>query len=167
MVRDVNEAGLADLAVSTISCARYPVGLQRYKQCGVCPACVFRRQAMIVAGVKEFLGTYTIDLFGPSHQVNQFPPSRLNYLKAFPMQCAQWTEIDSNALLPDQVEHHFRHTRILRSGESPERLSNLICRNRDEWLKIAEEGRRRGYGWARLLEPPRPSMEQGASHAIA
>ena len=167
MVRDVNEAGLADLAVSTISCARYPVGLQRYKQCGVCPACVFRRQAMIVAGVKEPLGTYTIDLFGPTHQVNQIPPSRLNYLKAFLMQCAQWTEIDSNVLLPDPVERHFKHTRILKSGESAERFSNLICRNRDEWLKVAEEGRRRGYRWARLLAPTQSPVDQGVSHAIA
>ena len=167
MVRAVNDAGLTNLALSTISCARYPVGLQRYKQCGVCPACVYRRQAMVVAGVKEPPGTYTIDLLGPTHHVNHIPPSRLNYLKAFLMQCAKRTEIDSNLLLPDPVERHFRHTRILKTGESSEQFSNLLCRNREEWLKIAEEGRRRGYRWARLLEPPRSPMEQGASHATA
>ena len=167
MVRAINDAGLADLALSTISCARYPVGLRRYESCGVCPACLFRRQAMIVGGIEEPSGTYTIDLFGRSDRVNAVKTGRLAYLKAYLMQAADWAQVESTGRLPDSVERHLRHTRILKPGESSERFSILLCRYRDEWLKIAEEGRKRGYRWARLLAPAQSPMDQGVSHAIA
>ena len=166
MVRSINDAGLADLALSTISCARYPRGFRPYESCGVCPACLFRRQAMIVGGIEEPSGTYTIDLFGRKDHVNSIKPQRLEYLKAYLMQVADWAQIELIGL-PNSVERHLRHTHILEPGESSERLSNLLCRNRDEWLRIAEEGRKRGYRWARLLAPSQSPMDQGVSHAIA
>ena len=50
------------------------------------------------------------------------------------MQVADWAEIEITGRLPGAVERHLRHTRILKPGESSERLSNLLCRYRDEWL---------------------------------
>lgn len=82
------------------------------------------------------------------------------------MQVADWAEIEPMGRLPDPVERHLRHTRILKPGESHKRFSALLSRNRDEWLKIAEDGRRRGYRWARLLAPARSPMDQGMTHAI-
>jgi hypothetical protein len=102
-----------------------------------------------------------------TEDVNEIAPERLLYLKAFLMQVAEWTEIETTGRLPDSVERHLRHTGIVKPGESSQPIKNLLVRNRDEWLKIVADGQRRGYSWARLLEPPRPSMEQGASHAIA
>ena len=167
MVQAVNEAGLADLARSTISCARFPIGFKRYQPCGVCPACVFRRQAMITGGIEESQDTYTDDLFGLSERANTVKPERLLYLKAFLMQAADWVGVESAGRLPDPVERHLRHTRIVMPGESSERFSNLLCRYRDEWLRIANEGHKRGYRWAQLLAPARSPMDQGVSHAIA
>jgi hypothetical protein len=167
MVQGLKRSGLADLARMTVSCARYPVAYHRYQQCGVRPACLFRRQAMLVAGVREPKGTYSFDLFGPAKLVNRISPKRLDYLKAFLLQAAAWTEIDTTGRFPEPVERHLRDTQIFKPGESSERIKALLTRNRDEWLEIAEEGRKKGYMWARLLAPARPLVGQGASHAPA
>ena len=47
-------------------------------------------------------------------------------------------------------------------------LFGPLVRNRDEWMAIiAEEGRRMGYQWARLLAPAHYPAALGASHATA
>ena len=75
------------------------------------------------------------------------------------MQVAEWADIEMTGRLPEAVERHLRHTRILRPGESPEALIALLARNRDEWLAVAAEGRRKGLPWARLLDSvPYPSQ---------
>ena len=83
------------------------------------------------------------------------------------MQVAEWADIEMIGRLPEAVERHLRHTRILKPGESPEALIALLARNRDEWLAIAAEGRRKGLPWARLLDPSRTPVSQGVSHAPA
>jgi hypothetical protein len=159
--------GLADLAHLTISCAHYPMGYHRYKQCGICSACLFRRQVLLVADIDEPQGTYSYDQFGSSAIVNLIPTDKLDYLNAFLRQVAQWTEIETPGRVPEPVEHHLRHTRVLKSGESPEARIALLARNRDEWMTIAEAGRREGYRWARLLSPARTLIGQGVNHAFA
>jgi 7-cyano-7-deazaguanine synthase in queuosine biosynthesis len=163
MVRALNDLGLADLVRATVSCARYPLAYHPYKQCGICPACVFRRQAIQVAGIEEPEGMYAFDLFGPAEQVNRIPPDNLNYLKAFLMQVAGWTDIETTGRLPEPAERYLRQTRILKPGDSPERIIDLLARNRDEWEKLAAEGREKGYRWARLLAPA--LVGQGANYA--
>jgi hypothetical protein len=66
-----------------------------------------------------------------------------------------------------RVAAHLRHTRILKPGESPEALIALLARSRDEWLAVAADGRRKGFSWARLLDPSRRPVSQGVSHAPA
>ncbi len=165
MVRSLNEAGLADIARATVSCARYPLGYHPYKQCGLCPACLFRRQAMLVGGIEEPQDTYSFDLFSTPERAGLVPPGKLSYLKAFLMQVAGWADIETTGRLPEAVERHLRHTRILKPGESPEALIALLARNRDEWMAVAAEGRRKGLTWARLLD--RNLVGQGASYAPA
>jgi Queuosine biosynthesis protein QueC len=166
MVRALNDNGLANLARATVSCALYPRGdRDPYKQCGHCPACLFRRQAMLVGGIEEPQGTYSSDIFSTPEQAGLVPPAKLTYLKAFLMQVVEWADIETKGHLPQAVERHLRHTRILKPGESPEALIALLARNRDEWLAIAVDGRRKGLPWARLLA--RNLAGQGASHATA
>ncbi len=167
MVRVLNEAGLADLVRATVSCAHYPLGYHRYKQCGVCSACLFRRQAMIVAGIEEAEDTYSFDLFSTPERAERVPPAKLDYLKAFLMQVAGWADIELTGCLPEAVERHLRHTRILKPGEPPKAQIALLARNRDEWLDIAAEGRRKGLAWARLLDRSHTPARQGLSHAPA
>lgn len=65
MVRALVDIGLSDLARSSVSCIMHPLrrGGNR-RQCGYCPACIFRRQAMCVGGIDEPPGTYGEDHFG-------------------------------------------------------------------------------------------------------
>jgi hypothetical protein len=51
--------------------------------------------------------------------------------------------------------------------KSPEALIRLFARYRDEWMAIAENGRREGYRWARLLARAGTLVGQGAGHAPA
>jgi hypothetical protein len=165
MVRSLNEAGLADLARATVSCARFPLGYHCYKQCGLCPACLFRRQAMIVGGIEEPEDSYSYDLFGTPERARLVPAKKLGFLRAFLMQVAGWADIEVIGRLPGAVERHLRHTGILKPGESPEAVIALLARNRDEWMAVASEARRKGLPWARLLD--RNLVGQGASHASA
>jgi len=52
--------GLHALAVKTTSCVGYPLRHSLAKQCGICPACIFRRQAMLTAGISEPNGSYRV-----------------------------------------------------------------------------------------------------------
>ena len=167
MVRFLKGAGLADLARGTVSCVRYPTGHHSYQQCGYCPACLFRRQAMLVAGIRERRGTYSFNLFGPAKHVNRIRPERLDSLRAFLMQAASLATVQTTGRLPNPVDRHLRDTLILRPGDSPEPIIKLLSRNREEWQAIADAGRRKGYDWARLLDPARTLVGQGASHAPA
>lgn len=165
MVRSLNEAGLADLAQATVSCAHYPLGYHRYKPCGLCPACLFRRQAMLVGGVEEPMDTYSFDPFSTPERARLVPPEKLNYLKAFLMQVAEWADIEVTGRLPGAVERHLRHTGVLKPDESPDAVIDLLARNRDEWMAVASDARRKGLPWARLLD--RNLVGQGVSHAPA
>lgn len=164
LVRSLKEAKMADLACETISCARYPLGFERYKQCGVCPGCVFRRQAMCVGGIEEPSGTYTFDLFGDVDSVNNIPSEWFYSLKAFLMQAARWRDIEMSKRLPHPDDLHIRHTRIPKHGGAMDSLIDLLARYRDEWQMLATYYRGRGLQWARLLEPMH--IGQGASNGI-
>jgi Queuosine biosynthesis protein QueC len=165
MIRCLDKAGLADIARATISCARYPRGYHPYKQCGLCPACLFRRQAMFVGGIEEPQDSYSFDLFSTQERAGLVPPAKLKYLKAFLMQVAAWADIETTGCLPEAVERHLRSTCILKPGESREALIALLARNRDEWLAVAAEARRKGLSWAGLLD--RNLVGQGARYATA
>ena len=166
MVRALKESALDQLALVTVSTARYPLGYHMYQECGICPACVFRRQAMQVAGIKEGTGRYSFDLFGPVDEVNQLSSGRLTYLRAFLMQVADWADIDTTGILPGTTERHLLHTRILEPGETGENIISLLARYRDEWEQIAAEGRERGYEWAEMLAPIQVPVSPGANHAF-
>src|SRR5262249_42866123 len=140
---------------------------QPFKQCGVCPACLFRRQAMVVGGVVESQGTYSFDLFGTAEEANRVPEQKLKFLKAFLMQVVGWDDIDKTGELPEPAKRHLIETGILKSGDSPQAIINLLARNRDEWQGIAAERCRQGFRWARLLAPARTQVGEGVNHACA
>src|SRR6266498_5474825 len=70
------------------------------KQCGVCPACVLRRQAMAVAGIAEAEETYKYDFLGSLDGVSRIPSKKLLHLKAFLMQVASLKDVCAGAPLP-------------------------------------------------------------------
>jgi hypothetical protein len=165
MVRAIREAGLSDLAQDTISCAHYPLSYRRYQQCGVCSACIFRRQAMLVGGIEEPQAAYSFDLFGPAGAVSLIPLEKLKFLKAFLMQVVRWDDIDKTGQLPESVYRYLVESGILESGVSLQDVIDLLARNRDEWKQVVSECRRIGHQWARLLDPARTPARQGVAHA--
>jgi 7-cyano-7-deazaguanine synthase in queuosine biosynthesis len=166
LVRTMAEAGLEELALRTASCVKYPLRHSRQKQCGVCPACVFRRQAMAVAGITEPEDTYKYDFMGSPGVVSRIPSKRLLHLKAFLMQVASLRDVCAGKPLPHSVARHLVSTEVLADGHSREVATALLARYRDEWVEIASDGNRKGLPWARLLAAPRP-QKQGVTHASA
>src|SRR5262249_29779920 len=83
VTRSLVEARLEELTELTRSCVDHPLRYSPHTHCGVCPACVFRRQAIAVAGIVEPEGTYKYDIFGAPDDANRIPAKCLQSLKAF------------------------------------------------------------------------------------
>lgn len=164
VVRTMAEAGLEELARQTASCVHYPLRHSQQKQCGVCPACVFRRQAMTVAGITEPDDTYKYDFMGSSGGTARIPSKGLLYLKAFLMQVASLKDACAGKSLPRSVARHLVSTEVLADGCPREAVTALLARYRDEWMDIASDGYRKGLAWSRLLAAPR-LQKQGVTHA--
>ena len=167
IVRLLANSGLEDLARSTVSCVHYPLRESPHKQCGVCPACILRRQAMFVADINEAEGTYKYDLFGPSASVNRVASRSLRYLKACLMQVVQLAEIEGKADLPRRFRRHIYGTGIIRPGESATPFIELLLRYRHEWLAIAEYAKSHGWSWGTLMTPAHGILHEGRCNASA
>ncbi|MCI0738754.1 MAG: 7-cyano-7-deazaguanine synthase [Gemmataceae bacterium] len=166
VVRSLRDNGLDQLANLSASCVHYPQRHCRHKQCGVCPACIFRRQAMVSAGIDETEDVYEYDFLGSPQAANDIPAKRLQFLKAFLMQVAWLKDADTRMQLPPAFARHLISTEILGREQSQEDAIELLARYRDEWMDIASIRREKGHNWARLLATHELKME-GVTHASA
>lgn len=162
----VKHAGLEELAATTVSCAHYPLRESEAKQCGVCPACIFRRQSLTVAGLHEPSGTYKYDLFEDVNASNHVPAKELDYLKAFLDQVVQLDGVQENQPLPLRIRRHLIGTGVLASGDSVEAVGRLLLTYREEWRETVAQAQGRGISWTKLLGR-RASLTEGATHAVA
>ncbi|MFH1924307.1 MAG: 7-cyano-7-deazaguanine synthase [Planctomycetota bacterium] len=151
VVKVLAEAGLEDCARSTISCVHYPLRDERFKRCGLCPACLFRRVALSSAGIREAENTYKWDVF--RDDANSLPQDRLRFLKAFLIQISSLSELDTPGKVPRQLSRHFYGTKALASGESVDSFVDVYRRYRQEWLSVIARGRAMNMDWAQLLSP--------------
>lgn len=157
---------LRALAAMSASCVHFPIRHKKYKQCGLCPACIFRRAALASAGIEESDDAYRHDFLGPAERINALPEKRLAYLKAFLLQVARLRDIENHDRLPPAFERHVVGTGIIQRGQPQKGVIQLLARYRDEWTEIASAARERGHAWAGLLAPQRPAT-QGVTHASA
>jgi 7-cyano-7-deazaguanine synthase in queuosine biosynthesis len=164
VVRCLAQARLEKLAHLTASCVHYPLRHSRQKQCGICPACVLRRQAMAVSGIVEPQSTYKYDFLGSRGAASRIPPKKLLPLKAFLLQVASLRDVCAGMPLPRSVARHLISTEVLANGHRQEAVAALLAHYRDEWMDIASYGNRKGFAWARLLAVPQ-SRKQGVIHA--
>jgi len=77
------------IAASTISCVHYPIrhiAGAGHRQCGVCPACLFRRVALMSAEVEEPGDAYQYNLLDPSCAI---PEKKRQTLIAFLIRLTQ------------------------------------------------------------------------------
>jgi 7-cyano-7-deazaguanine synthase in queuosine biosynthesis len=158
--------GHEELIQQTVSCVHYPLREAEHKQCGICPACIFRRQALAVAGITEASGKYKYDLFTDPVAANRLGRSHLKYLMAFLSQVVQLTNVRANQPIPPRFGRHLFGTGILRTDESPTAVQHLLETYRDEWVSVMNVSRRQGFGWAHLVGQDVPHTE-GATHAVA
>lgn len=166
LVKALSNPELQPLAAMSVSCVHHPIRHKKYKQCGLCPACIFRRAALWVAGIQEPEDAYGYDFLGPAEGMDTVPEERLAYLKAFLLQVAHLRNIERHDRLPPAIERHLVGTGILAKGQSQKGVMQLLVRYRDEWMQIVSAVCKRGHAWAKLLAPQRLATE-GATHASA
>jgi hypothetical protein len=151
VVRRLNNDGLARIALDTVSCVHYPqrhVAGMGHRQCGVCPACLFRRVALIAAGIEEPAGVYQTDLLDPSHQLESG--------KARPL-IAFLNQVDAISAagdvgLPPFIESHLRRTGVIANGHDVKVLADLFRRYAADWRAFIQQGRQNGCHWSNRID---------------
>jgi 7-cyano-7-deazaguanine synthase in queuosine biosynthesis len=154
LVGSLREAGLTEIATGTPSCVHYPLRDSQAKQCGTCPACIFRRQALLVAGIDEPVNSYKDDLFG---RTDYDAPDE--NLRAFLMQVDKLSTLDHSDQPPRSLIRHLRATDVISDGRVPGMLLDLYRRYRKEWLLLAERGLKEGWKWSRMIATQTEQME--------
>ena len=159
VVQALAEDGLGQLARDTVSCVHYPMREQGpAKQCGVCAACIGRRQALIKAGVEEPSAGYLHDILGSQSALAAVPNGKLDFLLATMWQVDLLGELRPGERLPDLVRRQLYGTGILKTGECAEEWVEVLVRYREEWLDLIAAARSRGLSWGNWL---------GASETVA
>ena len=153
MVSGLAEMRLHELANAIVSCVHYPLRDKRTKQCGSCPACILRRQAMLIAGIEEPAHQYRFDLFGTSEQSGELSEHRDAYLKAILGQVVRLSELDGCDAIPRQFRRHLIGSGVIGDDVSEEVVISVLRRYRREWMELANQGLNAGQQWSKLLAP--------------
>jgi 7-cyano-7-deazaguanine synthase in queuosine biosynthesis len=136
MARRLARLGLAELALNTVSCITHPLRRgHTQRQCGHCPACVFRRQALWCAGIREPDDCYLTDVFG-----GQPTQRESRALTAFRQQAARLGDLDGQ-VVPAFFRRHLISTRIVSSDEELAPFVSLFRRYRREWAALERDAR--------------------------
>ena len=142
------------------SCILHPLRRRGWRQCGHCPACVSRRQAMLTAGIAEAKDAYAIDLFAPPDPLRAIPAKHLRAIRAFHQQVARPPELDDGRA-PECLRRYLRATHAISSDEQLAKYVEVHRRYRREWLALIADARRRGLPWVASSRPP--VLAQGAN----
>ncbi len=164
LVSCLKKLELEQLARLTVSCSKYPLREKGAKQCGFCSACIFRRQAMLAAGIEEAKGTYKVDLFQSNDYLKS--PRSLEHLKAFLIHYSELGRWKSDESIPAYILNHLRGTKILKSDEPMDNVAKLYRKYRNEWSRLIESRRRLGVPWTGLIDEE-PHQMQGVRHVSA
>ena len=152
VVRAFVEEDLQAVVPLTTSCVHYPVRIRgSAKQCGLCFACIGRRQALFAANVDDPVSQYQHDV---SHADCDAAPLDLESLRADLFQVARLAELSSHEL-PTWFARHLYGSRVVQMGDSAEPWRDLMLRYRAEWLRWIAHGRERHLKWAELVNAPK------------
>ncbi|MEX2173910.1 MAG: 7-cyano-7-deazaguanine synthase [Pirellulaceae bacterium] len=166
VVKELTDRGLGELSHLTVSCVHYPLRESRHKQCGVCPACILRRQSLAVAGVQEQEETYKFDLFDSSQNANNVPRKQRKYLHALLSQVVQLEDIQSALSLPPLIRRHLFGTGIVSAEHPVETATQVLRTYRNEWMEFIAQAKSRGISWTNLVASGDDATE-GVTRAIA
>lgn len=158
MAARLRDLGLEELARKSVSCILHPLRREGWQQCGHCPACVYRRQALITAGISE-PNAYAIDLFAPPASHRPISEKRLYSIRKFYQQIASLRELDDD-LVPQRLRRYLWATHVISSDEQLGPYVEVHRRYRREWLSLIDDARRQGLSWA--FPTRSPVLAQGA-----
>lgn len=157
MVIRLREFGLEELARKSVSCIIHPLRRPRGRQCGFCSACVYRRQAMITAGIDESQDAYEFDLFSPFSDV---PEKHLRTIRLFHQQACRLAELE-NEQVPGFFRTYLYVTHAVFSNEELKPYVDVYRRYRREWDALIADARHRGLPWVAVARSP--AFAQGAT----
>ncbi len=146
MVSMLKEMGLEELARQSISCIVHPLRRNGWQQCGTCPACLFRRQAMFIAGIAEDKKAYSIDLFAETDPARTISLKDLRWIQAFHQQVASLVALDVGNI-PAGFRRYLRSTGVVAKDEQIAPYAEVYRRYRREWMLLVAEARRRSFPW--------------------
>lgn len=146
------EAGLQSVVPLTASCVHYPVRIRgSAKQCGLCFACIGRRQALFAAGVEDPVSQYHRNIFDAQCDAT---PSDLEILRADLFQIARLAELFSPEP-PAWFSRHLYGSHVAQPGDPAGPWCELMLRYRAEWLRWIEHARQQHLKWAELVNAPK------------
>lgn len=149
---------LGELALATVSCILHPLRRGNTKQCGVCPACVYRRYALQSAAIPEPGQAYHYDLFGSAAALKAVPAKGQHALQAFLYQVDKLAELDAGETVPRFFRDHLLGTKVVLDKTAMGPFVDLFRRYRHEWLELAARGQTRGGLWADWLAPKKVAV---------
>lgn len=154
VVKSLGAAALHQVATSSISCAHFPVRIEKHgtwKSCGLCPACVFRRVAMYASGIPEGGEVFQHDFLDAS--VNQLSAKKLRYLTAYLIQVDSLSELDEGKL-PFLIARELQRCEVFQSDLESRSFAELFRRYRSEWNDLLHHARKNGCNWAHRINLP-------------
>jgi 7-cyano-7-deazaguanine synthase in queuosine biosynthesis len=152
MVGRLRELGLEELASRSVSCTLHPLRRGGGRQCGYCAACVYRRQAMQVAGIPEDRNAYDVDLFTPPTSSYDPDPAHLVAIRAYQQQVGRLAELDAGRL-PSCYRTYLYATHAVATDTELEPHVEVHRRYRREWDRLIADARRLGLPWATPARP--------------
>lgn len=153
MAARLRDMGLEELARRSISCILHPLLRQGWQQCGHCPACVYRRQALISAGIDEPDDAYAVDLFSPPDPRRPISGEELRWIRAFRQQIERLRKLDSGHA-PECLRRYLWATNAISSNEQLGPHVEVHRRYRQEWLALIADARHRGLLWVTPTRSP-------------
>ena len=152
VVRVFADESLQTIVPLTASCVHYPVRIRgSAKHCGLCFACIGRRQALFAASVDDPGSEYHRDIVDAQFDPT---PTDLENLRADLFQIARLAELASPAL-PRWFSRHLYGSHVAQPDDPAEPWCELMLRYRAEWLRWIEYGRKRRLEWAGLVNTPK------------
>jgi hypothetical protein len=121
---------------------------------------VFRRQALLTAGIAEAKDAYAVDLFADPRPATVIPPKKMETIRAFHQQIAHMSELDSGNT-PQCFKRYLRATNAISNDGQLAPHIEVHRRYRKEWLLLIADARRRHFPW---IDPIRTlARAQGAT----
>ena len=147
LVGALKEHDLADIAALTFSCS-HPLHVKIADQCGQCPACIFRRHSLWIAGITDPGDRYQHRLFDTESTAltSDAKEAMCNFLEMIDR-----VEESGKQDTIDWIANHCEATGMTATPS----VYELFKRYRLEWLAFCEAAQRERWSWGGFQMPSR------------